>query len=250
MFIEQDAQSPWDRQAELRISMRETRRAASRGRGREDRGSVPRLTRRRRRSRTRSSRPTRACTPTTRRSSTREGRGDGGDRGLDAREGELRRGLRQRARDRLPLSAERTRRRRTRRSSISRARARSARTSSSLVLGLRRFPSEERARADVSRSTRAPTSGETTSSPLPEPTAFWRDHVIVWSKDLGRSLDYLETRKDIDAEDGLRGLSWGGPSRPSCWRSRSDSRRPSSTREASSSSGPSRKWTRSTSCRG
>jgi hypothetical protein len=29
-------------------------------------------------------------------------------------------------------------------------------------------------------------------------SAFHRDHVIAWSKDLGRSLDYLDTRKDID----------------------------------------------------
>jgi eukaryotic-like serine/threonine-protein kinase len=31
-----------------------------------------------------------------------------------------------------------------------------------------------------------------------KPLASLRDHVIDWSKDLGRSLDYLETRKDID----------------------------------------------------
>jgi dienelactone hydrolase len=34
--------------------------------------------------------------------------------------------------------------------------------------------------------------------PAGNPPAFQRDHVIAWSKDLGRSLDYLETRKDID----------------------------------------------------
>ncbi|HUP45268.1 MAG TPA: SUMF1/EgtB/PvdO family nonheme iron enzyme, partial [Thermoanaerobaculia bacterium] len=28
----------------------------------------------------------------------------------------------------------------------------------------------------------------------------WRDRVIVWSKDLGRTLDYLETRSDIDSD--------------------------------------------------
>ena len=27
---------------------------------------------------------------------------------------------------------------------------------------------------------------------------FFRDHVIAWSKDLSRSIDYLETRPDID----------------------------------------------------
>jgi dienelactone hydrolase len=30
------------------------------------------------------------------------------------------------------------------------------------------------------------------------PPAFRRDHEIAWAKDLGRALDYLETRKDID----------------------------------------------------
>jgi len=32
-----------------------------------------------------------------------------------------------------------------------------------------------------------------------KPPAFFRDHVIEWSKDLGRSLDYLESRNDIDS---------------------------------------------------
>jgi dienelactone hydrolase/predicted Ser/Thr protein kinase len=31
------------------------------------------------------------------------------------------------------------------------------------------------------------------------PPAAWRDHEVAWAKDVGRSLDYLETRKDIDA---------------------------------------------------
>src|SRR5262249_50303105 len=30
------------------------------------------------------------------------------------------------------------------------------------------------------------------------PPAAWRDHEVAWAKDVGRSLDYLETRKDID----------------------------------------------------
>jgi eukaryotic-like serine/threonine-protein kinase len=42
------------------------------------------------------------------------------------------------------------------------------------------------------------------------PPAFFRDHVIAWSKDLGRSLDYLETRKDIDVTKvAYFGLSFG-----------------------------------------
>jgi formylglycine-generating enzyme required for sulfatase activity/dienelactone hydrolase len=31
------------------------------------------------------------------------------------------------------------------------------------------------------------------------PPGFQRDHSIAWAKDLGRSIDYLETRKDIDS---------------------------------------------------
>ena len=43
------------------------------------------------------------------------------------------------------------------------------------------------------------------------PPAFFRDHVIAWSKDLGRSLDYLETRKDIDGTKAANfGDSLGG----------------------------------------
>ncbi|MEO8054515.1 MAG: protein kinase [Acidobacteriota bacterium] len=50
---------------------------------------------------------------------------------------------------------------------------------------------------------------------IPEPTAFWRDHMIAWSKDLGRSLDYLETRKDVDREKlAYLGFSWGSAVAP------------------------------------
>ncbi len=44
----------------------------------------------------------------------------------------------------------------------------------------------------------------------PDLTAAYRDHVVMWSKDLGRSIDYLETRADIDASKiGYYGVSWG-----------------------------------------
>jgi formylglycine-generating enzyme required for sulfatase activity/dienelactone hydrolase/predicted Ser/Thr protein kinase len=44
------------------------------------------------------------------------------------------------------------------------------------------------------------------------PPAFRREHEIAWSKDLGRSLDYLETRKDIDSTKvAYFGDSAGGP---------------------------------------
>jgi len=38
------------------------------------------------------------------------------------------------------------------------------------------------------------------SSPWPNTTSAYRDKMIMWSKDLGRSIDYLETRSDIDHE--------------------------------------------------
>jgi len=52
-------------------------------------------------------------------------------------------------------------------------------------------------------------------SDWPEPTAFYRDHMIAWSKDVGRSLDYLETRKDIDSgRVAYNGYSWGAEVAP------------------------------------
>jgi predicted esterase len=42
-------------------------------------------------------------------------------------------------------------------------------------------------------------------------TSTYREHVIHWAKDLGRSIDYLETRSDIDAANlAYFGYSWGG----------------------------------------
>jgi dienelactone hydrolase len=44
----------------------------------------------------------------------------------------------------------------------------------------------------------------------PRISSFYRDHVIAWSKDLGRSIDYLETRTDIDGNKlAYDGTSWG-----------------------------------------
>jgi len=48
-----------------------------------------------------------------------------------------------------------------------------------------------------------------------KPPGFFRDHVIMFSKDLGRSLDYLQTRRDIDsAKMAYDGFSWGGALAP------------------------------------
>jgi dienelactone hydrolase len=44
-----------------------------------------------------------------------------------------------------------------------------------------------------------------------KPLGVFRDHVFQWSKDLGRTLDYLETRGDIDGSKlAYAGFSMGG----------------------------------------
>jgi serine/threonine protein kinase/formylglycine-generating enzyme required for sulfatase activity/dienelactone hydrolase len=48
-------------------------------------------------------------------------------------------------------------------------------------------------------------------SDYPEETNFWKEHVIMWAKDFSRSIDYLETRHEIDADRlAYYGVSWGG----------------------------------------
>jgi len=44
-----------------------------------------------------------------------------------------------------------------------------------------------------------------------QPTVFYKDHVLMWRKDFGRTIDYLETRSDILSNRiGFFGWSWGG----------------------------------------
>jgi eukaryotic-like serine/threonine-protein kinase len=52
--------------------------------------------------------------------------------------------------------------------------------------------------------------GDAVQDDTPNMTATYRDHMIMWSKDFGRSVDYLESRSDI-AKDriGYIGLSTG-----------------------------------------
>jgi formylglycine-generating enzyme required for sulfatase activity/dienelactone hydrolase len=53
--------------------------------------------------------------------------------------------------------------------------------------------------------------GDDLVSDYPEPTAFYKDHVIMWAKDLARTLDYVETRPDLDSgRIAYMGTSWGG----------------------------------------
>lgn len=45
----------------------------------------------------------------------------------------------------------------------------------------------------------------------PDETNVYKEHVNMWAKDLGRSIDYLETRDDIDTDKlAYYGVSWGG----------------------------------------
>jgi formylglycine-generating enzyme required for sulfatase activity/dienelactone hydrolase len=49
------------------------------------------------------------------------------------------------------------------------------------------------------------------NSDLADESVFYRDHVIMWRKDIGRTIDYLETRTDMLPEKtGYFGWSWGG----------------------------------------
>ena len=48
-------------------------------------------------------------------------------------------------------------------------------------------------------------------SDSPNSTALWRDHVVMWGKDLRRAVDYLETRPEVTtARLAFYGISWGG----------------------------------------
>jgi hypothetical protein len=48
-------------------------------------------------------------------------------------------------------------------------------------------------------------------SDYPSETTQYRDYVIMWGRDLGRAIDYLETRDDMDTTRlAYYGLSWGG----------------------------------------
>jgi eukaryotic-like serine/threonine-protein kinase len=52
--------------------------------------------------------------------------------------------------------------------------------------------------------------GDALDSDYQAPTTFYRDHVIMWAKDLGRTLDWIETRPDLDAKRvAYYGASWG-----------------------------------------
>jgi formylglycine-generating enzyme required for sulfatase activity len=67
----------------------------------------------------------------------------------------------------------------------------------------------------IYKSTFERQDGLTPGGPGANPPAFWRDHVVMWSKDLGRTLDYLASRSDVDAgRIGYYGFSWGAAIAP------------------------------------
>jgi hypothetical protein len=45
----------------------------------------------------------------------------------------------------------------------------------------------------------------------PAETVFYRDHLVMWRRDIGRTIDYLETRSEfLTSKIGYLGWSWGG----------------------------------------
>jgi len=57
--------------------------------------------------------------------------------------------------------------------------------------------------------------GDGLVSDYPDETSNWRDHVVMWGKDLRRSIDYLGTRPDIDKSRlAYMGVSWGAAMGP------------------------------------
>jgi len=53
--------------------------------------------------------------------------------------------------------------------------------------------------------------GDGLKSDYPEKTNFWKEHVIMWAKDFSHSVDYLETRDEIETDKlAYYGVSWGG----------------------------------------
>ena len=57
--------------------------------------------------------------------------------------------------------------------------------------------------------------GDVIVNDYPSTTAVWRDHMVMWSKDIGRTIDYLLTRPDIQKDKiGYLGNSWGSGMAP------------------------------------
>jgi dienelactone hydrolase len=57
--------------------------------------------------------------------------------------------------------------------------------------------------------------GDEVTNDYPSETNTFREHVMAWAKDVRRSVDYLESRPDIDRDKiAYMGVSWGGAMAP------------------------------------
>ncbi len=53
------------------------------------------------------------------------------------------------------------------------------------------------------------------TSDIPDQTIFWRDHVVMWTKDIKRAVDYVSSRRDMDSSRiAYFGTSWGSNQAP------------------------------------
>src|ERR1700758_5770069 len=53
--------------------------------------------------------------------------------------------------------------------------------------------------------------GDDLDSDIASMSSTYREHAIAWTKDLRRTIDYLETRPDLRHDDiAYLGISWGG----------------------------------------
>jgi serine/threonine protein kinase len=53
--------------------------------------------------------------------------------------------------------------------------------------------------------------GDGLKTDIPNESVSYRDHVLMWAKDVSRSIDYLETRSDLNCGKlAYYGVSWGG----------------------------------------
>ncbi|MEK6253438.1 MAG: SUMF1/EgtB/PvdO family nonheme iron enzyme, partial [Gemmatimonadales bacterium] len=53
--------------------------------------------------------------------------------------------------------------------------------------------------------------GSDLASDIQDETNLYRDHVVAWGRDIGRAIDYVATRPDLDADRlSYLGISWGG----------------------------------------
>ncbi len=57
--------------------------------------------------------------------------------------------------------------------------------------------------------------GDDQTSDYPDESSRYKDHVVMWTKDIMRTIDYLETRVEIDASRlAFLGVSWGAAQGP------------------------------------